>query len=36
MKALLMMKPFDYRVQLVLKAFEVSLRVELSEVLDIP
>jgi hypothetical protein len=36
MKALLMMKYSDYRVQLALKAFEVSLRVELSEVLDIP
>jgi hypothetical protein len=36
MKALLMMKPSDYSVQLALEAFEVSLRVEISEVLDIP
>ena len=36
MKALLMMKSSDYRVQLALETFEVSLRVELSEVLDIP
>jgi hypothetical protein len=36
MKALLMMKYSDYRVQLALETFEVSLRVELHEVLDIP
>jgi hypothetical protein len=36
MKALLMMKPSDYRVQLALEAFEVLLRVELSKELDIP
>jgi hypothetical protein len=36
MKALLMMKSSDYIVQLALEAFEVSLRVELPEVLDIP
>jgi hypothetical protein len=36
MKALLIMKSSDYRVQLALETFEVSLRVELSEVLDIP
>jgi hypothetical protein len=36
MKALLMMKPSGYRVQLSLETFEVSLRVELLEVLDIP
>jgi hypothetical protein len=36
MKALLMMKSSDYRVQLALETFEVSLRVELHEVLDIP
>jgi hypothetical protein len=36
MKALLMMKHSDYRVQLSLETFEVLLRVELPEVLDIP
>jgi hypothetical protein len=36
MKALLMMKSSDYRVLLALETFEVSLRVELHEVLDIP
>jgi hypothetical protein len=36
MKALVMMKHSGYRVQLSIENFEVSLRVELSEVLDIP
>jgi hypothetical protein len=36
MKTLLMMKPFGYRVQLYFKTFEASLRVELSEVPNIP
>jgi hypothetical protein len=35
MEALLMMKPSAYRVQLVLKSFEVLLGVEFPEVLDI-
>jgi hypothetical protein len=35
MKALLMMKYSDYRVQLSLETFEVLLRVELPEVLNI-
>jgi hypothetical protein len=34
-KALLMMKPYSYRLQFSLETFEVSLRVELSKVLDI-
>jgi hypothetical protein len=36
MEALLMMKPSAYKVQLVLKSFEVLLGVELPKVLDIP
>jgi hypothetical protein len=36
MKVLLMMKPFGYRVQLSFATFEASLRVELSEVLNVP
>jgi hypothetical protein len=36
MKALLMMKSSNYEVQLSLETSEVSLRVELYEVLDIP
>jgi hypothetical protein len=36
MKALLMMKPSGYRVQLSFESFEALLRVELSEVLNVP
>jgi hypothetical protein len=36
MEALLMIKPSAYKVQLVLKSFEVLLGVEFAEVLDIP
>jgi hypothetical protein len=36
MEALLMMKPSTYKVQLVLKSFEVLLGVEFLEVLNIP
>jgi hypothetical protein len=36
MKALLMMKPSGYRVQLSFMTFEASLRVELFEVLNVP
>jgi hypothetical protein len=35
MKALLMMKPSSYRVQLSFETFEASLRVELYKVLNI-
>jgi hypothetical protein len=36
MKTLLMMKPSGYIVQLYFESFEASLRVELSEVLNVP
>jgi hypothetical protein len=36
MKALLMMKPSSYIVQFSFETFEASLRVELSEVLNVP
>jgi hypothetical protein len=36
MEALLMMKSYSYKVQLVLKRFEALLGVEFPEVLNIP
>jgi hypothetical protein len=36
MEALLIMKPFAYKVQLVLKSFDALLWIEFLEVLNIP